>query len=89
MREEGKKLKLKQAPSQNLGDVLEMWQCHQESYERLINEKTGEVKIPEDVLLFNISCLELKHFNFGEKGPSPLGDEHQIQIKGIELKINK
>ena len=46
-----------------------MWQCHNESYARLINEDTGEVKIPEDVYLFNVSCLELKYYNFGVQGP--------------------
>ena len=89
MKKKGQKLKIKQAPSQNLGDVLEMWQCHEESYDRLINEKTGEVKIPEDVFLFNISCLELKHFNFGEQGPSPVENENAILTKGIELNLDK
>jgi hypothetical protein len=56
----GTNLAIKQSPSQNLGDILDLWQCHEEDYSRMI-EKNGELKIPQDTLLFNINVLEVKN----------------------------
>jgi hypothetical protein len=37
---EGSKLKIKGAPSENWREVIELWQCHNESFEKLVNPET-------------------------------------------------
>ena len=38
---DSKGFKIKQAPSQNFGDILDLWQCHNENYDRLIDPATS------------------------------------------------
>lgn len=50
-------LKLKQAPSQNMGNILELWQCHEESYDRLINSQTQKPVIKDKTMLFDFNLV--------------------------------
>ena len=57
-------------PSENVGDILELWQCCGESYERII--KHGEVIVPDKVVMFKVNALHIIR-------PSQYGDNLHIE----------
>jgi hypothetical protein len=50
---------IKHAPSKNMGDILDFWQCASESYSRLIDETTGKPHHHRHQLLFDLNSVEV------------------------------
>ena len=56
---DGTKLALRQTPSPNVGDIVGLWQCATESYAKILDPDTGELKIPPYTFLINENCIEI------------------------------
>jgi hypothetical protein len=52
---------LKGAPSENWREVIELWQCHNENYDKFIDPNTRELIIPSDLSLVSFNKLLLSH----------------------------
>ena len=52
-------LKIKGAPSENWREVVELWQCHNESFDNYINADTREIQVPPDLTLAYFNTLIL------------------------------
>lgn len=52
-------LKIKGAPTENWREVIELWQCHNENYDRYIDADTHGIVVPKDVCLSNFNRISL------------------------------
>lgn len=52
-------LKIKGAPSENWREVIELWQCHNESFDTYVNADTREIQVPSNLTLAYFNTLIL------------------------------
>jgi protein tyrosine phosphatase (PTP) superfamily phosphohydrolase (DUF442 family) len=52
-------LKIKGAPSENWREVIELWQCHNESFDNYVNADTREIQVPSNLTLAYFNTLIL------------------------------
>ena len=51
--------RVKGAPTENWREVVELWQCHNENYDRYIDASTQGIVVPDDVCLVSFNTLTL------------------------------
>jgi hypothetical protein len=56
---DGTPLKIKGAPSENWREVIELWQCHNESFDNYVNADTREIQVPSNLTLAYFNTLIL------------------------------
>ena len=52
-----KDLNIRGAPSDNWKDVVQLWQCHTEKFDKYINPITQDLVVPDDTLLDRFNAL--------------------------------
>ena len=52
-------MKIKGAPSENWREVIELWQCHNESFDNYVNADTREIQVPSNLTLAYFNTLIL------------------------------
>lgn len=53
-------MQVKLAPSDNWREVVDLWQCHDESYAQYLDPLTKELIVPKDTLLYQFNKIFLK-----------------------------
>lgn len=68
-------MRVKQAPSENWKEVVELWQCHDEDFDQFIDCKTKQIKVPDDVSLIRYNQLVLSKNIVNLKVIGEVGEE--------------
>ena len=52
-----KPLKIRQAPTENWKEVVELWQCHCESFDQFLHKDTKEFIVPDHTSIVDFNKL--------------------------------